>query len=125
MGTSLYEISETQSGKAESANENFEAVAVAGLFGIKRMSTAGLTFAYYGGTMKVGGVPTIIPDGTLALTDNAVNYVQANSSGVVSTYTGSPTGFQNSYTPLYKITTSGGGITEIVDYRMIQYASLP
>lgn len=121
----LTEISEQQANKAATANENFEAVAPAGLFGIKRSATGGLTFAYYGGAMKVSSVPTIIADGTLLLTDNAVNYIQASSAGVVSKYTGSPTGFQNSAIPLYKVTTLSGVMTEIVDYRMTQYASLP
>lgn len=121
----LLEISEQQANKAGTANENFEAVSPAGLFGIKRSAIGGLTWAYYGGVLKVGSVPTIIADGTLLLTDNAVNYIQASSSGVVSKYTGSPTGFQNGSMPLYKVTVVSGVMTAIVDYRMTQYATLP
>lgn len=120
----MVQVSETQANKALTVNENFKAVQAASLFGAKVSECIGLTWSYYGGVMKVAGVATLIADGGFTLSDDTVNYISANSSGVVSKYIGSPTGFQAGTIPLYKVTVVDGVMTEIVDYRMIAYSSL-
>src|SRR4051812_39091733 len=112
--TTLAQISETQAQKATTANENFDALAYAALFGRRAAGVTGLTWAYYGGILYVGGVSTAIADGTVALTNTATNYVEATTAGVVSANTD---GFTAGRIPLYTVTTAGGVITGYTDQR--------
>lgn len=112
--TIITQVLETQAQKATTVNENFEAVSVAGLFGIKYVTTSGLTFGYYGGYLNVEGVPVLISDGTLALTASATNWVERTPAGVVSFNTSA---FTPGLIPLYRLVTSGTGITTVDDRR--------
>lgn len=123
--TTLVQIAETQSNKATTANENFYAAAPAALFAAKLSECVGLTWSYYGGYILIGSTPTLIADGTLSLTDNTVNYIEANSSGSLFATIGSPTGFTSGRKPLYVVTTSGGLVTSYVDVRMFALQALP
>lgn len=123
------EISETQSQKATTANENFEAVGPAALFGRKASTTVGLTWGYFGGWMLLGSplALTQISDGTVTLADGT-NYIEANaSSGQVVVRQGSPTpsGFTTGYIPLYLVTVSGGLVASYVDYRSFALQAKP
>lgn len=113
--TDMVQVSETQSNKSVTVNENFEAVSPAAAFGIKRELTVGLTFAYYGGQLWIDGVLTTIADGTLSLTGSATNYVERTHAGVVSKNT---TGFTAGLVPLYELVTSTTAITTTTDRRI-------
>ena len=112
--TTLYQIAEGQAQPATAANENFAAVAPAGLFGKKATTTTGLTFGYFGGIWPVDGVLTAISDGTVSLTGSTTNYIEASHAGVVSANT---TGFTAGATPLFTVTTTSSAIDTITDYR--------
>jgi hypothetical protein len=112
--TTLAQISETQAQKATTANENFDAVSWAGMFGRRAVGISGLTWAYFGGMLYAAGVATPIADGTVALTNTATNYVEVTNAGVVSANT---SGFTTGRIPLYTVTCAGGVITAYTDYR--------
>lgn len=125
--TTLNQISETQSGKATAVNDNFEAVAAAGIFGRKASGCSGLTWAYYGGYFLVTGSPSyinLIADGTLTLAEGA-NHIEATTSGVVQLASGSPSSFTPGKIPLYQVTVSGGLVTGYVDRRMFALQAMP
>lgn len=114
--TTLTQISETQAQKATTANENFDAVAPAGLFGRKALTTVALTWGYYGGIMYIDGVATSIADGTLSLTANQTNYIEATRAGVVSA---NITGFTSGRIPLYTAVAGAATISSYADQREI------
>jgi len=113
--TTLVQISSSQAGKEVTANENFAAVAPAGLFGKKATTTSGLTFGYYGGYLQINGVHTLIADGTVSLTNNATNYIEATRAGTVSANT---TGFTAGQIPLFTVVTSAGAQADPTDFRI-------
>src|SRR5258708_5822612 len=82
--TNLDLISESQKGKATTADALFDAFSPASLFGRRASTCTALTWGYYGGTLLVAGTPTSIANGTLTLTDNATNYIESTTAGVVS-----------------------------------------
>jgi hypothetical protein len=97
-------------------NDNFDAVANAGLFGIKRPTTTGLTWGFYGGIFNSN---LGVADGTVALTASTTNYIVALiSTGAVSTST-STTNWNspNTYVRLYTVVTGSSTITSFSDYR--------
>lgn len=114
--TTIPSIVEGQAQPATKANENFAAVAPAGIFGKKASTTTGLTFGYLGGVIEVAGVLTTISDGTVSLTNGTTNYVEVNRAGTVSTNT---TGFTAGSTPLYEIVTASSAISSITDRRIV------
>jgi hypothetical protein len=96
-------------------NDNFDAVAQAGVFGKKNPTTSSLTWGYYGGNYNGNA----ISDGTVALTASATNYVVAlQSTGVVSAST-STTNWNNTstYLQLHKVVTGTATITSWQDFR--------
>ena len=111
----LTQVSESQADKTTTINEIAEALSMAGLFGIRRDATTGLTFGYYGGEIWVNGVLTTIANGTTALAASSTNYVEATTAGVVSD---NATGFTAGQIPLFTVTTDGSGITAITDHRI-------
>jgi hypothetical protein len=95
-------------------NENFLSALVAFMYG-RKPTTTGLTWAYYGAVFAEAE----IADGTVALTDNATNYiVAARANGAVTAATAT-TNWDNStdYARLYAATTASGVITGYVDHR--------
>ena len=109
--TLLDTISENQSQKATTANELFDAVSPATLWGRRATTTSGLTWGYYGGRYKGGSIAS----GTLTLTNTATNYIEANPiTGAVSSNT---TAFTAGYLKLYSTVVSGGAVTSYTDYR--------
>jgi len=115
--TTMTQVSETQLNKSTTVNDNFMAVALAALFGVKNSLTTALTFAYYGGYILVDGVHTLIADGTLSLTASQTNYIEATRAGVVSKNT---TGFTAGSIPLYTAVTGTASITTLTDYRVMR-----
>lgn len=95
-------------------NENFDALSAVGVFGRRHAGTSGLTWGYYGGLYNGNAVA----DGTVSLTDDADNYVVAHgSTGVVSVSIGTTNWNASTYRRLYKVTTAGGAVTDVVDHR--------
>jgi hypothetical protein len=115
MTTALDEVSSTQRFKEVTINEDFEAVSAAGVYGVHRSVTEGLTWGYYGG--RWGGFS--VADGTLTLTNAADNYIVVlRSTGAISISTSS-TNWDNTqlYARVYKITVAGSVVTALEDHR--------
>jgi len=88
-----------------------DAVARAGgVFSHNEGSTSGLTWAHRGGQVLFGQTVVTVAAGTVTLTASAVNYVEVDSAGVVSTHT-SPAAFTAGKVPLYKITCGSAAIS--------------
>lgn len=125
--TTLTQISETQAGKATTANDNFEAASPAALFARKASGTSGVTWAYYGGYFLVEGSPSyivLVPDGTITLSEGP-NHIEATTGGVVQKASGSPSGFTPGKIPLYEITVASGLVTSYTDRRMFKLQAHP
>lgn len=115
--TNLDLISASQSSKEVTANSLFDAASPAMLYGRRALTSAGLTWGYYGGTVLAGGVPTQIANGTVALTPSATNYVEADTStGAVSVNT---TGFTSGRMALYQAITGTATVTSYADLRIL------
>lgn len=92
-----------------------DVLAPARLYGRNPSTTTGLTLGYYGGTLSISGTLTTIANGTLALTANATNYVEAEpSTGAVSSNT---TAFTSTRIQLYSIVTGASTVTSYTDMR--------
>lgn len=115
--TPVPQLASGQSQKEVTANANFDMASPAMLYGRNPSTTTGLTWGYLGGRLDSAAVAS----GTVALTDNASNYVVALlSTGVVSVATG--TGNWNAtstYLRLYKVTTVSGAVTVYEDHRSV------
>ena len=110
-------------GRDTLANELFNPMSPAALFGRRSQGCTGLTWAFYGGAMILAGTPTAIPNGTVTLTNSATNYVQANpATGAVTAVTGAWT---SGLAPLYRVVVSGGVATSWIDYRSMTLATVP
>lgn len=97
-------------------NELFDAVSVAGAYGKRHAVTTGLTWGYYGSIYNT----VTVADGTVALTDNATNYIVAHrTTGAVSASTAT-TNWNTvaTYAKLYKVTTASGLVTDEEDHRL-------
>ena len=113
--TNITTITSSQADKEGTANENFNAVSAAALFG-RMASSTGLTWNYYGGKLLIDGVITSIANGSVALTGSTTNYVEATRLGAVSVNT---TGFTAGRIPLYQIVTGGSTVTSYTDKRCL------
>lgn len=109
----LQQLSSSQASPEVPINENADALAPAAAFGRKATTTAGLTWGYYGGVILVDGVPTVIADGTVALTASTTNYISVSRAGVVSKSTTRTV----ADCPLYSVVTGTASITSYVDER--------
>jgi hypothetical protein len=115
-------ISSSQAGKEITANAAFDSMSPAALYGRRAVTSAALTFGYYGGKKrKADGSIASISNGTISLTASATNYLYATDAGVVTKATSAPAGWPgplaSDATALYEIVTSGGAITSYTDYR--------
>ncbi|MBK9066957.1 MAG: hypothetical protein IPL76_08730 [Gemmatimonadetes bacterium] len=79
-----------------------------------RAATAGLTYGYFGGVTMDTGAPVRVANGTVALANNTVNYVERTAAGVVSA---NAAGFTAGRIPMAKVTTAAGAITAVEDWR--------
>jgi len=126
--TNLDTIQQSQAQKEVTANAIFDAASPSTAFGRHASACSGLVWGYYGGTLQVSGTPTQIANGTLTLTDNTVNYITVNASGVVATTTSAPAGWPGplagSLTALYDVTTAGGFVSSYNDWRTAQGAGV-
>lgn len=83
----------------------------------------GLKYAYYGGYVDGGSEWTLVADGTVTLADNAVNYVERSTAGVVSV---NQVGFTYpSLLPMAVIRTANGSLlpNTYVDSRLLAVTS--
>ena len=127
MADSQYPFGKIVSGQGSQevkANQLFDAVSPAALYGLRGAATTGLVLGFYGGKLLISGVLTTIADGTIALTASSTNYVEAHpDTGVVSKNT---TAFTPGYLPIAAVTTNTTSIvptTGFVDCRVMALAS--
>lgn len=127
--TNLDTILTSQAQKEVTANALYDATSPATGFGRHASACSGLTWGYYGGVLQVSGTPTQIANGTIALTNNATNYITYNASGTVATTTSIPSGWPGplagGLVAMYDVTTSGGFVTSWNDWRTAQGAGVP
>ena len=114
-------LAQSQQGKEVTANALFDAASPGMLFGRRAAGCIALTWAYYGGPMIITGTPTRISNGSLSLAASSVIYVEATTTGVVSTNT---TGWTAGRSPLYKITTGAASVTSYEDWRCMALATV-
>lgn len=114
--TNLDTISSGQASKEVTANDMFDALSQASVFGRRATTTSALTWGYYGGNIVIDGTITQIANGTVALSASTTNYVEATRAGVVSNNT---TGFTPGSIPLYSIVTGAATVTSYTDYRVL------
>lgn len=113
-------VSASQSNKEVTVNAALDAASPAMLYGRRALTTAGLSWGYYGGTLLSGGTLTAIPNGTVSLAASSTNYVEADATtGAVSA---NATGFTAGKVPLYQIVTGGSGVTSYTDRRAVALA---
>jgi hypothetical protein len=93
-------ISSSQSGKEISANTLFDAASPATMFG-RRITSTGLSWQYYGGSIMLNGTQSDIANGSVNLIANSYNYVEYNRAAM--TVYSNTTGFSAGYVPLYKV----------------------
>lgn len=121
LPTNLPQILQSQSQKEATANAEDDAASPATLYGRNAAACAALTWGYLGGWVPIAGVPTLIANGTLALTASVTCYIRKlDSTGVVSFVTSAPTAWpalNGGYTPLYEVVTGAATVTSWKDYR--------
>ena len=124
--THLDTIAQSQAQKEVTANALFDAASPGMVFGRRASTSVGLTWGYYGGVITPGGDPTVIANGTVALTGSATNYVYVADTGSPSTWvvtvaTSAPSGWPgpllNNSVALYEVVTSATAATSWTDYR--------
>lgn len=114
--THLDLLSESQSGKATSANALFDALSPA-LFGGRCASAcSGLTWGYYGGALaKSDGSLVAVGNGTLTLTASATNRVYLTLSGTIAVTSGAAAA--DELVLLYAVVTGASSVTSYQDHR--------
>lgn len=80
----------------------------------KPKAHSGLNFYYDKGVVRADNVVEPVVAGSVALKDDAVNYIEVAMDGTVSSNT---TDYTSGSVPLYKVTTASGVITEVQDDR--------
>jgi len=115
-------LSASDSAKEITANENFDAASPATLFGRHASACSALTWAYYGGRHWNGTNVVLLSNGTLSLTNNATNYIEATTAGVVSANT---SGFTAGRIRIAKVVTASGAVSSHEDHRAFGQASVP
>ena len=103
-----------EAGLAEEHAANVSAVALGNVFNEKASTTTGLTWGYEAGTIRFDNTITTVATGTIALTDDATNYVEIQSDGTVSRNT---TSFTAGRIPIRQIVCASGVQTTSTDRR--------
>lgn len=115
-------VSSSQAAKEITANALFDAMSANAIFGRRALTTAALTWGYFGGTFQKPDLSLIqVANGTIALTASATNYLYVDSAGAVQKATSAPSGWPGPLSSdeiaLYEIVTGTGGVTSYTDYR--------
>lgn len=114
--SNLDNITTSQANKEVTANDMFDALSPASLYGRRASTTSGLTWGYYGGKINIAGTVTSISNGTVALSASTTNYVEADpNAGAVSKNT---TAFTAGRIPLYTVVTGGSSVSSYTDHRI-------
>jgi hypothetical protein len=120
--TNLNTASETQAGKMTTLNGLFDAGSNALTFGRRADgATYGLTWAMYGGVVRVSGTPTRLANCTVTLSSGATNYVEFDptNTGTNSGVSKNTTAFTAGRVRLYTVEVDGGGATiSYTDHRI-------
>lgn len=110
-------------------NALFDAASPTMTYGRRASTCAGLVWGYYGGSVLLAGLPTLIANGTITLSASAVNYVYADSAGVVHKTTTAPASWPGPLAAgafaLYTVTVGTSTITSWVDLRAPGMGTLP
>jgi len=106
---------QSQASKEITINAALDAASPATLYGRRQSTTSGLTWGFYGGTVRINGALTQIANGTLALTASTTNYIEANPTTGAAARVAS---FTAGYVPLYSIVTGAATVTSYTDYRI-------
>lgn len=86
---------------------------------LKVSSGAGLTVSIAGGSYRINSTITdYAGSGSVALSDEATNYLFFTSTGLTVSTTGFPTG--KSFIPLASVTAAGGSVSGVTDKRVLQ-----
>lgn len=115
-------LSAGQPSKEVSANALFDAASPSMLYGRNSVTTAALTWGYYGGNKaKADGTIATIANGTVTLTASTTNYIYATDAGVVTVTTSEPTDWPaplaSDATALYEVATGTASVTSYTDWR--------
>lgn len=110
-------IIQSQASKEITANALFDAGSPATIFGRRASLCTGLNWFFYGGSMLVDGVLTVIANNVspLILAASTTNYVEATRSGAV---TSNITAFTPGSIPLYTVVTGTATVTSYTDNRV-------
>lgn len=114
--TNLEQIETSQAQKEVTANQLFDALSPAAIYGRHAEACSGLVWGYYGG--RFGG--TSIDNGTITLDPLTDNYLVAKrTTGVVYLAHGSPGLWADTttYARLYKINTGAATVSSYEDHR--------
>jgi hypothetical protein len=115
LSTNLNLVTVNTAGATVQANGLFDAASQAMLFARNSQTSTALTWGFYGGMLNVDGTLTRIANGTVALTANQTNFVEATRAGVVSANT---TAFTAGRIPLYQVTAGAVTVTNYLDLRI-------
>lgn len=97
------------------ANALFDAASPAMTAGRRMSQTSGVTFAYFGGKVRISGAISQIANASVLLSISTTNYVEMHpDTGAISKNT---TAFTAGYVPLYTAVTSASAITSYTDHR--------
>jgi len=108
-------IASSQSQKEVTANALFEAASPAMMYARRAKTSAGLTWGYYGGSLLINGAIVTVQNGTLLLTANRGNWIEADpANGQVIL---NNTGWTSGLIPLYLILTNDDSIIGYEDLR--------
>lgn len=115
--THLDLLSESQAGKATSANANFDAASPA-MFGARRASAcSGLTWGYYGGWLyKFDGTLVKIANGTISLTASQTNRVYVKLDATIGVVSGTTPAADEMFL-LYYVFAGASSVSDYEDYR--------
>lgn len=104
-------------------NAIFESGVPGVIFGRREATSAGLVWGYYGGAFRAGdGTLVAVLNGTVTLTASSHNYLEADTSGVVSA---NAIGFTVGASPLYEVYTTDLGVADWIDRRTGTQGSAP
>ena len=122
--TNIDQISTSQAQKEVTANSLFDSFSPASFGGRHASACTGLTWAYYGGNLILGGAPTAVANGTLTLTASTTNYIYVDSSGVLHVTTSIPGSWPgplaSNAVALYTVVVGASTATSWTDWRTAQ-----
>jgi len=104
-------------------NALIEALSPAAVHAVDEIGVTGTTLAVFGGNVLSGGAITALANQTsIALSDNATNYVEINPSdlGTASGVTVNTTAFTAGRIPIATIVCASGAVTSITKHRFVE-----